>query len=247
MSEPTQFDFWYAVNHTRVVVAPSRRLETFGATLLHYHLVSELMDTVNKVRVREGRIQAYRPQIVTPDALARTALEGFGEEAERYVDWLREHAQDLRILQYGFAIRKQEISEQVLHDPMEAVLDRVTRSVREKDDPMAAVLVGVEKPWEVCLLKLMFEVTSQSFPGNVRELERRRAFSLTSAPPAAPRNDLEREFDAATGDAEKIQALGKKLRELGVFGQYEDRFFDLVKTAARPARRPSKRRPKKGT
>jgi hypothetical protein len=50
--KPTQFDFWYAVNNTEVVLAPRRHLETFGNTLINYHMVSELMDNVGQVRVR---------------------------------------------------------------------------------------------------------------------------------------------------------------------------------------------------
>ena len=84
--QPTQFDFWYAVNNTEVVLAPRRHLETFGNTLINYHMVSELMDNVGQVRVREGRMQALRPQIVTPSAYSSMILEGFGEQAEKYLD-----------------------------------------------------------------------------------------------------------------------------------------------------------------
>lgn len=231
MKPPSQSDIWYAINSTRIVLMPSRRLETFGATVLHYHMVSELMDNVNKVRIREGRIQAHKPQIITPSSVPSGLLDGFGEEAERYVEWLREHMQDLRMLQYGFVISKKEISEEVVSDNLDTVVERVQDAVRKKDDPLAAVVVGVDVPWEVCLIKMMVDVSSQSFPGNVRELERHRLFSLQQDNPASSRQAIEQAFQAASRDSSLITPLGKRLQQEGVFTEYEDRFFALVKSS----------------
>ena len=58
---PKEFDFWYAVNHTEVLELPRNRLETFAATLINYRLVTEPMDSVGQVRIREGRILSFRP------------------------------------------------------------------------------------------------------------------------------------------------------------------------------------------
>ena len=52
------FDFWYAVNNTEVVLKPRKQLETFGNSTVNYVLISEMMDEVNKVRIREGTIIA---------------------------------------------------------------------------------------------------------------------------------------------------------------------------------------------
>ncbi len=221
-------DVWYAVNNTRILLTPSRRLETFGATRVNYYLISELMDSINRIRVREGRIQAQRPQILTPSAYASALLEGFGEEAEKYADWLRQHEGDLHILQYGFVIRKEEISEQIINDPLEAVAERVRLSVEGKDDPMAAVVVGVDHPWEVCLLKLMVDVIRESVPGNVRELQRRRMLENMGGVPRAIRNELEADFSAAALHPEQIKPLGSKLQRYGLFEEYEDRFYALL-------------------
>ena len=90
MSKPTKFDFWYAVNNTEIVLKPSRHLETFGSTVLNYHLITELMDNVGQVRVRQGRLEAARPQIVTPEAYANMSMEGFCDEARKYIEWLRD-------------------------------------------------------------------------------------------------------------------------------------------------------------
>ena len=226
MNAPSQFDFWYAINNTKVVLVPSQRLETFGTTIIHYHLVSELMDSVDKIRVREGRIVAHRPQIITPASIAENLLQGFGDEAEKYVDWLRANTQDLRILQYGFVIRKEEIRDETITDKLEAVVERVTEAVRKREDPLSAVVVGVDTPWEVSLLKMMVEISSQSYRSNVHEMERHRMF----APDGGLRQEIETEFLLAGRQPTRITELGNKLQRHGLFSEYEDRFFALVKS-----------------
>src|SRR5271167_2503131 len=92
MSDKQEFDFWYAVNHTEIVLRPRQHLETFGATVIDYLLISELMDQAGQVRVREGRLQAYRPEIITPQSFMANSLEGFNESQScDYMDWLRAH------------------------------------------------------------------------------------------------------------------------------------------------------------
>lgn len=226
MNEPSKFDFWYAINNTRVVVPPVQRLETFGATIIHYHLVSELMDSIDKIRVREGRILAQRPQIITPTAIDAKVLEGFGVEAERYMEWLRDHSKDFRMLQYGFVIRKEEINDEIITDNFDVVLDRVSAAVRQKDEPLSAVVAGVDSPWEVSLLKMMFEVSNNSFQANVREMESHRMFT----PNAGLRFEIETEFQLAGRQPARINELGNKLQKHGLFSDYEDRFFALIKS-----------------
>ena len=63
MSANPLFDRWYAARHVRIVVSPSHSLETFGNTLVNYHLISELEDRPGKIRVREGRLEAHQPQV----------------------------------------------------------------------------------------------------------------------------------------------------------------------------------------
>ncbi|MBM4144363.1 MAG: hypothetical protein FJ225_12345 [Lentisphaerae bacterium] len=223
------FDFWYAVNNTRIALMPSRHLETFGTTVLHYHLVSALMDTVNQTRVREGRIQANRPQIITPEAYSRTILEGFGDEARNYVDWLKEHETEVRILQYGYRLRKELYSEHLISEPAAAVAERVENEVRGRNDPLSAVVVGVDEPWDVCLVKLFWEVIRHSVGPNVRDLERRRMFDDAGGVPRAVRDDIERAFERAARDPSQIKALGGMLHRAGLFEEYQDRFFSLMR------------------
>ena len=226
---PTQFDFWYAVHNTEVVAAPRRHLETFGNTLINYHLVSELMDNVGQVRVREGRMQAMRPQIITPSAYGNMILEGFGEQAGKYVEWLREHEDHVRILRYGYTLKQEAFSEHVVTDKLEAVLERVKQEVAGKDDPFGAVINGVDAPWDVCLVRLFWQVIQSSAQANFRELAARKMFDLQDGLPSGVREQIEAAFSAAERDATGIKALGGLLQQHGVFEQFQDRFFALVK------------------
>lgn len=225
---PTQFDFWFAVNNTEIVVPPKRHLETFGNTIINYHLVSELMDSVGKVRVREGRMQALRPQIITPSSYSTLMLEGFGEQAQQYLEWLKEHEDTVRILRYGYTLKQEAFSEQVVSDTAETVLERVKSDVANKKDPFSAVVKGVDDPWDVCLVRLFWTVIQNSAPANIREMQARRMFEMQDGIPAGLREEIEKGFQAAMKDASLIKPLGKLLQDNGVFDRYQDRFFNLV-------------------
>ncbi|MEI8243282.1 MAG: hypothetical protein WCI17_08455 [bacterium] len=227
--QPTQFDFWYAVNNTAVVVAPRRHLETFGNTLINYHMVSELMDNVGQVRVREGRMQAMRPQIVTPTAYSTMILDGFGEQAEKYLEWLREHEDQVRILQYGYTLRQESFSEQLITDNIDAVVERVKKDVGERNDPFSAVIRGVDDPWDVCLVRLFWQVIQNSVQANFREMAAKRMFEIQDGLPQGLRSEIETAFQAAGRDASRIKSLGRLLQQHNVFDQYQDRFFALVR------------------
>jgi len=226
--KPTQFDFWFAVNNTEIVVPPKRHIETFGNTIINYHLVSELMDAVGKVRVREGRMQAMRPQIITPASYSTTILEGFGEQAKQYLEWLKEHEDSVRILRYGYTLKQEAFSEQVLTDSLDAVLERVKSEVASKKDPFSAVVKGVDDPWDVCLVRLFWTVIQNSAQANIRELNERRMFEMQDGIPAALRDEIEKGFKAAAKDASLIKPLGKLLQDNGLFERYQDRFFSLI-------------------
>lgn len=222
MDPKQQFDFWYALNHSEVLVRPEQSLESFGTTSVHYHLVTELMDSTEQVRVREGKIHAYRPQIVTPSSFMESLLEGFDEaQAGAYLSWLREHENDLLILKYGFKIRKEAIRTHLVNDRLELVVDRLRNEITERGGGLQALIRGVEEPWEVCLVKLMVELVQRSAGLNVRDLRR---------DPTGTRQEIDRAFLEASRDRSKIQALANLLHERNLFEDYEDRFYSLVRS-----------------
>lgn len=224
MKNDPQFDFWYAVNNTEVISVPERRLETFGVTMVNYHLVTELMDSANKVRVREGKLKAFRPEILTPQSIAEMMLEGFGDEARNYADWLQKNAREMQILKYGFKVQMQEVNDYILSDPLEMVVDRVKNEVAGHGDPLGAVLVGVDRPWEVCLLKLMVELVQHSVAGNIQDIHQQQRDRK-----AQLHQQIDQAFLAASRDASKVQELADLLRRNGLFERFEDRFFAAVR------------------
>ncbi|MDR2862793.1 MAG: hypothetical protein LBV54_02785 [Puniceicoccales bacterium] len=226
--KPTQFDFWFAVNNTEIVMPPKRHLETFGNTIINYYLVSELMDAVGKIRIREGRMQALRPQIITPSSYSTTMLEGFGDQAKQYLEWLKDNEDSVRILRYGYTLKQEAFSEQVLTDTPEAVLERVKQDVERKSDPFAAIIKGVDDPWDVCLVRLFWAVIQNSAPSNIRELHERHVLEMQDGLPAGLRDEIEKGFQAAAKDANLIRPLGKLLQDNGLFDRFQDRFFNLI-------------------
>jgi hypothetical protein len=150
------------------------------------------------------------------------------EEAQKYVEWLEEHDKDVHILRYGYTLKQEAFSEQVLTDTADAVLERVKTDVASKKDPFSAVVKGVDDPWDVCLVRLFWTVIQNSAQANIRELHEHRMFEMQDGIPAGLREEIEKGFLAASKDASLIKSLGKLLQDHGLFDRYQDRFFSLV-------------------
>ena len=168
----THDDFQYAIENTRVILAPEQQIATFGSTSFRFYLISELMDQVNEIRVRDGRIHAERPQILTPEHYCRLLLEGFGEKAAKYADQLRERTRDIAVLRYGFQFRKTDVVENRVRDTMEAVIERTRVQVENSNEPLSAVIQGVDDAWEVCLLKFTIDLIERSSGGNLGDFRK---------------------------------------------------------------------------
>lgn len=170
---PTEFDISYALEQTHVIYEPDRRIDTFGTTQFHFQLVSELMDSVGAVRVREGLIQADKPMILRPEGMGDFDFEGFGPQAEAFGSWLKQNLERLAILKYGFNFRKNDVSEHVVHEPMEEVCGKLVTEARQSGNPMRAIIRGVDDVWEVCLLKFTVEMIEKSQGINLFDFKRR--------------------------------------------------------------------------
>jgi len=165
-------DFNYAMENTRVVVAPSNAIETYGQTSFRFRLVTEPMDEVGTVRLRQGMIHAERPRILAPQYVSKLILEGFGERARDFAGWMEEQ-KDLHFLRYGFSLRKTDYSESILRESKDDLIDRLTQQLRSDDDPMDTLIEGVDEGWEVCLMKFTMDLIQRSAGGNLAEWKRR--------------------------------------------------------------------------
>lgn len=165
-------DFNYALENTRVVIAPSSTIETYGQTSFRFRLVTEPMDEAGSVRLRMGMIHAERPRILAPQYISRLLLEGFGDKAREFAGWMEEQ-KDIHFLRYGFSLRKTDLSEHLLRQPKEEVLERLREELRRHDDPMDTLIEGVDDAWEVCLMKFTMDMIRRSAGENVAEWKRR--------------------------------------------------------------------------
>jgi hypothetical protein len=166
-------DFSYAIENTQVLLAPSQRLDTFGTSLFNYFLVTEEMDAVNLSRVREGHIHAERPQIVTPQNMTRLLLEGFGDQGERFAEQISAQVGRFAFLKYGFRVSKSDIRSYDVHESVEKVAGQLKEELLQKNEPLTALLTGVDDGWEVCLLKFMIDMINASAPGNMGDFRER--------------------------------------------------------------------------
>ena len=166
-------DFNYALENTRVLLAPSQRLDSFGTSLFNYFLVTEEMDAVNLSRVREGHIHAERPQIITPQNMARLLLDGFGDQGQRFAEHISAQAERFAFLKYGFRVSKSDVRSYDVHESIETVSGRLKEELERKNEPLTALLTGVDEGWEVCLLKFMVDLIHASAPGNMGDFRER--------------------------------------------------------------------------
>ncbi len=170
-------DIQYALETTRVLREPDRRIDTFGETRFEFQLLSELMDRSGEVRIRSGEVEAMRPRILRPEAYREIELEGFQDDARKrldaLVDKLRAEGKDLAFLQYGFQFRRSSVTEEIVHDSMDSVRDRLLSEQDRTGNPARAIIEGVDDAWEICLFKFSFEMILRSQEINAFDFKRR--------------------------------------------------------------------------
>ncbi len=165
--------FQYAMENTQVLFAPERRIETFGNTRFRFYVITEPMDRANEVRVRNGYVHAERPQIVAPGHYSKLLLDGFGDKGREFARWLEQHMENLAVLKYGFQFRRTDAVESILQCSPEEAFKRIQGTAEFSEEPLNAVIQGVDDAWEVCLLKFTVDLIQQSAPGNLGDFRKR--------------------------------------------------------------------------
>jgi len=226
----THKQFLAVMQQTRVVRFPRHALATFGVTEIHYNLVTAVSSEPPASLLRTGVVTASRPMILTPESLAQR-FEGFGERAAEFEGWLKEmNHEALRALEYKFQNRPENTFPHSL-DARE-LTEKVRRDIEASGAGRTALIQAPEAVWPFALMKFILEETARSFRSNVQELEERGLFDPAQAAVRARRREIEGLFVAAPRDPAALRALGKKLQEYGLFDEYQDRFFGLVKGPA---------------
>lgn len=177
LSMHSQDDIHYALETTKVLREPDRRIDTFGETRFEFQLISELMDRTGEVRIRTGEVEAMRPRILRPSAYNEVQLDGFDPSArarfDQLVEKFRSEGRDLAFLQYGFQFKRGQVHEEIIHDSMDAVRERVMEDIRRTGNPSRAIIEGVDDAWEISILKFSFEMILRSHEINAFDFKRR--------------------------------------------------------------------------
>lgn len=164
----------YAMQETRLLYVPDRRIDSFGDSRFRFALVSELMDSVGCCRVRTGWVEAHRPRILRPPDLREIEMEGFSPEVAGFFRWMQEHGARLQpLINYGFQFARSSVEEELVHEDVREVEDRVVQEARSSGDPFRAVIHGVDDDWELSLLRFMVEMIQKSHEINIFDFKRR--------------------------------------------------------------------------
>ncbi len=222
----------YAARHTEILRHPRQHLATFGITNVYYYLVteptySEITNDTNETVIREGRVIAERPQIVTPYYL--THLEGFSYDARRYFDMLLSmHGPNTPGLFYTYKNESKGLN--IVSDSWLAVVDKLNAEIDKKGDPLTSIIRGQDDLWDVSLLKFIYEITSRSVPSNIAQLGSRGLLGMSHGGiPVGARQRIEEMFQQVTLGELNASELEGELNRWGIFEEYQDRFFALVK------------------
>jgi hypothetical protein len=221
-----------AALNTRIIRHPRQHLATFGITNIYYYLVteptySEISNDANETVIREGRVIAERPKLVTPYYLSH--LEGFSYDAKQYFEKLMYmHGPNAPGLFYTYKNEPGNLS--IVSDQWQVVVQRLNEDIDKKHDPLTAIIKGQDDMWDVSLLKFIYEITSRSVAGNMAQLGERGLLGASrGGVPVGVRQSIEEMFDKAWRGDMKAYELEHELNQWGVFEEYQDRFFALVR------------------
>lgn len=222
----------YAVRHTEILRLPKQSLSTFGTTNVYYYLVteptySELTRDVKETVVREGRIIAERPRIVTPYYLSR--LEGFSSEARKYLDALiKVYGPDAPGLFYTY--RNEAKGLNIVSGHWQAVVEKLNAEIDKRGDPLTSIIKGEDELWDVSLLKFIYEMSRISLPHHVSQMGARGLLKTDSrGVPVDARLRIEELFQKTMKGEYDPGELKIELDHWNLFAEYEDRFFALFK------------------
>jgi len=214
----------YAMEHTELIRPPQQHLATFGTTTLNYYVVTGLAENLSVVR--DGKVLAEKPRIVTPSYLVR--LQGFSEEARKYIATMaREHPDEPGVF-YRYKNQPREMN--VISESIRQVIDNLNARIEDEHNPLSTIIKGVEELWDVSLLMFIYHLTRKSLHSNVAEFRNRGFLNIdASGVPKEARSHIEELFERVRKDISQAPELVAELNRWGMFSEYQDRFFALFR------------------
>ena len=214
----------YALEHTELIRAPRQELETFGSSVIDYYVVTELVGNVSVVR--DGKVIAERPKIVTPAYLVN--VEGFSDQAKRYIAMMaREHPYESGVF---YRYKNEPGGMNIVSEPIKQVINKISSQIEEQHNPLSTIIRGVEELWDVSLLMFIYELTTRSVRTNMAEFNRRGFLDMdASGVPEGARDYIEELFEQASRNLSRAPELVVELNRWGLFPEYQDRFFALFR------------------
>jgi len=214
----------YALEHTELVRAPQQSLSTFGSSIIDYYVVTELVGNLSVVR--DGKVVAERPKIVTPTYLAN--VEGFSEQAKKYIAMIAQERPHESGIFYRYKNEPKGMN--VVSEPARQVISKLSTQIEEERNPLSTIIKGVEEVWDVSLLMFIYELTTKSVRTDVAEFSRRGFLDMDgSGVPQGARDYIEELFEQAGRSLSRAPELALELNRWALFKEYQDRSLTLFR------------------
>jgi hypothetical protein len=217
-----------AVRHTEILRLPRQALATFGSTNIEYYLVTrpayaELTQDSGETVIREGRVIAERPRIVTPYYMSQ--LEGFSPDARRYFNTL--------IQSYGpntpglfYTYRNQPGNLTIVTEELRSVVERLNSDIDRRGDPLVTIIKGQDELWDVSLMRFIYEITRSSMQDNLLQFRSLGLLDVDAGGvPMDARLRIEELFAQMMGGEVNPGELKDELERWNLFEEYQDRFL----------------------
>jgi hypothetical protein len=222
----------HAVRHTEILRLPKQSLATFGTTNIYYYLLtepaySEVVKNITETVIREGRVIAEKPRIVTPYYLSR--LEGFSLDAKRYFEMLtKTHGLNAPGLFYTYKNEPKELN--IVSDNLLSVVNKLNAEIDRRGDPLVSIIKGEDTLWDVSLMKFIYEMTRSSLKDNLMQLDNRGLLDIDAGGvPVDARVRSEELFGKVAEGEYDPSKLKEELDRWNLFEEYEDRFLNIFK------------------
>jgi hypothetical protein len=155
------------IRDTKTLVPMRRTLYTFSPTSIHYVILTQLL-AQGSVELRSGRLNVERPAIVTPNMLFEQYFEGFDSDQRKYLEGAFQSG-GFRGLQYKYSNETENVS--LRQDKFEDLVERLKQEAEARPLWRSTVIQGVPDMWSLSLMKCAMDLSAQSFPGNIKDLE----------------------------------------------------------------------------